>query len=219
MLLPHFLSLCCLSSPVMSDLHEGRKENTLITSGTTHNSLDSLWKKHIHTNIKNTKSHTAQRSPSPQKGSTVPCCLSSQGISQGLEKESLEPGWLEEVREKGTEGNEHKKKKRSWKGGKWKVGIGAAKGEINCPDRGRSKWEYIKREVKEDWQVSGWKWRENGGSGRNTVWNWLHLETRWWGGQKMKGLCKEDKAEGRWETVETFGGYLCSPQSEKYIFC
>lgn len=33
----------------------------------------------------------------------------------------------------------------------------------------------------------------------------------------MKGLCKEDKGEGRWETAEAFGGYLCSPQSEKHI--
>lgn len=35
----------------------------------------------------------------------------------------------------------------------------------------------------------------------------------------MKGLCKEDKGDGRWETVEAFGGYLRSPQTEKYILC
>lgn len=35
----------------------------------------------------------------------------------------------------------------------------------------------------------------------------------------MTGLCKEDKGEGRWETVEAYGGYLCSPQTEKYILC
>lgn len=43
----------------------------------------------------------------------------------------------------------------------------------------------------------------------------VHLETGWQGGQKMKGLCKEDKGEGRWETVEAFCGYLRSPQTEK----
>lgn len=45
----------------------------------------------------------------------------------------------------------------------------------------------------------------------------VNLETRWQRGQKMKGLCKEDKGEGRWETAEAFGGYLRSPQTEKYI--
>lgn len=45
----------------------------------------------------------------------------------------------------------------------------------------------------------------------------VHLETRWRRGQKMKGLCKEDKEEGRWGTVKAFGGYLRSPQTEKYI--
>lgn len=38
----------------------------------------------------------------------------------------------------------------------------------------------------------------------------VHSEARWWGGWKMKGLCKEDKGEGRWVT-EPFGGYLWSP--------
>lgn len=38
----------------------------------------------------------------------------------------------------------------------------------------------------------------------------VHLETRWWGGQKMNGLCKEDKGERRWVT-EPFGSYLWSP--------
>lgn len=47
----------------------------------------------------------------------------------------------------------------------------------------------------------------------------VHLETRWRRGQRMNGLCKEDKREGRWETVEAFGGYLRSPQTEKYILC
>ncbi len=47
----------------------------------------------------------------------------------------------------------------------------------------------------------------------------VHLETRWRRGQKMKGLRKEDKGEGRWETIEAFGGYLRSPQAEKYILC
>lgn len=28
----------------------------------------------------------------------------------------------------------------------------------------------------------------------------VHLETRLQRGQKMKGLCKEDQGEGRWET-------------------
>lgn len=46
----------------------------------------------------------------------------------------------------------------------------------------------------------------------------LHWETLWQRGRKMKGLCKEDKGEGRWET-EAFGGYLHSPQTEKYIPC
>lgn len=47
----------------------------------------------------------------------------------------------------------------------------------------------------------------------------VHLETRWQRGQKMKGLCKEDKVEGRWETVEDFCGYLRSPQTGKCILC
>lgn len=45
----------------------------------------------------------------------------------------------------------------------------------------------------------------------------VHLKTWWRRGQKMKGLCKEDKGEGRWETAQAFGGYLCSPQTEKHI--
>lgn len=32
----------------------------------------------------------------------------------------------------------------------------------------------------------------------------VHLETRLQRGQKMKGLCKEDQGEGRWETVFFF---------------
>lgn len=48
----------------------------------------------------------------------------------------------------------------------------------------------------------------------------VHLETRLQRGQKMKGLCKEDQGEGRWETVFFFFfDWLRSPQTEKYILC
>lgn len=45
----------------------------------------------------------------------------------------------------------------------------------------------------------------------------MHLMMRWCWGQKMKGLCKEDNREGRWES-EAFGGYLWSTQI-KYMLC
>lgn len=129
------------------------------------------------------------------------------GVSQGLKKKGSEPGWERSARRAQRDGgrgrgkNPGKKESERW-------GLERQRERLTDLKEGGLN-ENIYR-VKSR-RIDKWVGRSEGKMEALAEIQYeigcrirVHLETRLQRGQKMKGLCKEDQGEGRWETVFFF---------------